>query len=508
MIGLAGRPRSAEGERVTQGRQRVPSVLRRMLKATSYDAAQPGGPNERHWSAAGSMSARQANSPTVRETLRNRARYEVANNSLLRGMVDTLADDTIGEGPQLQVLQMSRTDAQRLEWAWHDWSDRVDFWSKMRLLRKARTVDGEVFAVMTSNPAIEGPIKLDIVLVEAERVQDPNILDTDLQNVDGIRFDAANNPVKYRVLRQHPDDDVLAQISDQFDWIDARDVIHYFRADRPGQVRGIPEITPALPNCAQLRRMTAAVLGASEAAANQALVMYTDNPVEGDSEDGVAPVAYDEIELPANTMTALPDGWKLGQVKAEQPTTTFGDFRRQIANDMGRCLSMPVNVVLADSSQHNFASGKLDHVIYGRKLKVDREELRIRVLDRIFRRWLSEASLAEGVLPQSARRREPPVRVAWTWPAFEHADPSKEAAGIKGRMETGTTNLIIECGRQGLDWQEVLEGEKEIQDYRKALGLKDPAPAAPPKAEAPVGKKQGEKEDDDDDEEGKSDENA
>ena len=42
--------------------------------------------------------------PEVRRTLRNRARYEVANNSYARGIVLTLANDVIGTGPRLQML--------------------------------------------------------------------------------------------------------------------------------------------------------------------------------------------------------------------------------------------------------------------------------------------------------------------------------------------------------------------------------------------------------------------
>lgn len=479
MLGITGR---ATGRETVSGRDRVPMRLQKAINATRYDAAQPGGPNERHWSSAGSMSARQANSAGVRRVLRDRARYEVANNSLARGMIDTLADDTVGEGPQFQALNIgSRDAAQQLEWAWYDWAEEIGLWGKIRLLRKSAAVDGEVFAILVNNPDLRGPVKLDIAIVESERVSDPNELDLDPSRVDGIEFNANGNPVRYRVLRHHPDDDIQARTAEEFDWYPASDVLHYFRVDRPGQVRGIPEITPALGLFGQLRRFVNAVIGAAEAAANNAQVIYTDNPI--DTEGGFDPVPLEEIELHANTATVLPDGWKLGQVKAEQPVTTFGDFRRQIANEIGRCLSMPINVILADSSQHNFASGKLDHVIYGRKLKVDREELRIKVLDPIFRRWLAEAQLVSGLLPQEARRQQPPVRVVWTWPAFEHADPAKEGQGVKARMEAGTSNLIIECARQGHDWQEVLEGEKAVQQYRQQLGLT--APGTPPAGNQP-----------------------
>jgi capsid protein len=53
-------------------------------------------------------------------------------------------------------------------------------------------------------------------------------------------------------------------------------VIHLFRAERPGQSRGVPEITPALPLFAMLRRYTLAVLGAAEQAALPSGVIYTD----------------------------------------------------------------------------------------------------------------------------------------------------------------------------------------------------------------------------------------
>ena len=54
---------------------------------------------------ADGLSADAANSPEVRRTLRNRARYEVANNSYARGIVLTLANDLIGTGPRLQMLE-------------------------------------------------------------------------------------------------------------------------------------------------------------------------------------------------------------------------------------------------------------------------------------------------------------------------------------------------------------------------------------------------------------------
>lgn len=71
------------------------------------------------------------------------------------------------------------------------------------------------------------------------------------------------------VLRRHPGDTASWTRGRngpfEFDTVPAGSMIHYFRADRPGQRRGIPDITPALPLFAQLRRPASPLRPAAEA---------------------------------------------------------------------------------------------------------------------------------------------------------------------------------------------------------------------------------------------------
>ena len=93
----------------------------RLIRAR-YDAAVTNDENRRHWANADNLSANAANSPLVRRLLRNRSRYEVANNSYARGIVSTLANDVIGTGPRLQMLT-DNADANRfIEQEWMAWS--------------------------------------------------------------------------------------------------------------------------------------------------------------------------------------------------------------------------------------------------------------------------------------------------------------------------------------------------------------------------------------------------
>ena len=93
---------------------RLKSIFRsrtppKQLVRARFDAAQTTRDNWRHWSAADHLSADMEAAPEVRRTLRMRSRYEVANNSYARGLVQMLANDTIGTGPRLQMLSADET---------------------------------------------------------------------------------------------------------------------------------------------------------------------------------------------------------------------------------------------------------------------------------------------------------------------------------------------------------------------------------------------------------------
>jgi capsid protein len=205
--------------------------------------------------------------------------------------------------------------------------------------------------------------------------------------MDGIVFDAAGNPVEYHVLRDHPGDGY--SISREYDRVPAAAVIHWFRADRPGQARGVPDILPALPLFAQLRRFTLAVIAAAETAADFAGILYTDAPAGGEA-DAAEP--FEPIELEKRALVTMPGGWKMSQLQAEQPATTYAEFKHEILNEIARCLNMPFNVAAGNSSGYNYASGRLDHQTYFKAIRVEQVHLEAVVLDRILAAWFDEAA--------------------------------------------------------------------------------------------------------------------
>jgi len=457
------------------------AISKRTVLRAAYDIARSTDENANLWKYVDSLSAAEANNPSVRQTIRNRARYEVANNSYADGIVDTLAADTIG--PEIQ-LQLGDTDtAQNTEREFEKWAKAVRLWPKLRTMRRAKCVDGEAFGQLITNRKIAHRVKLDVRLLECDMVESWVSGSNREDEIDGIRFDAEGNPTEYRILKNHPGDSRGWATSKAGDWIKAAYVLHYFAESRPGQVRGVSELLPSLALFGELRLYTKAVINAASRAAELAAVMQTDllpDQVAAELSDPLT-----TIEAPRNSIISLPEGWKLAQLKAEQPAQTYEMFKREIVNEMARPLSMPYNVAACDSSRYNYASGRLDHQTYDRSIEVERSEIRLAILDRIYAAWLAEYSAIAGLpMAQVDALRDH----EWHFSGRGHVDPGKEASADQTRLANGTLTRARYWAKHGADWKredaqwikEMIERERMWNETRAAAGLPPaPMPSAP-----------------------------
>lgn len=470
--------------------------------SSKFDAASNDKDNRHHWLQADSYSPNAAVSADVRKRIRERARYETANNSVAFGVATTRTHDLIGSGPRPSIslpeldtgtltgaTSLDREQeladkgeqyealVRRVEDEWGKWCRAVRFAETLRVLKRAELIDGESFALVTSNDRINHPVKLQLRPFECDRVCDPsaNWL-SDPTNSDGITFDAAGNPVSYTVLRQHPGDTYVTT-ADTADEVDAASIFHFFRVDRPGQTRGVSWLTPALGMFAILRRYSLAVLGNAETAANFAVIVEQGESgiVPEDDTEGDGPIQpYTEFDVPKRGAMALPPGAKASQLRSEHATTAYGEYRREVLNEIGRCLDMPLNVIQGNSSQYNFASGRLDHVPYRSKLWAEREGIAQEHLDRLFKMWLDEAVLV-GLIPDGL----PPIdqwQVEWNWDGFETGDPLKEAQAVEKLLSLNLTDLAEQCAARGRRWQDVLRQRKREQDFADRIGLRPAVP--------------------------------
>jgi capsid protein len=164
--------------------------------------------------------------------------------------------------------------------------------------------------------------------------------------------------------------------------------------------------------------------------------------------------------------TTLPGGYRLEQLKAEQPTTTYSEFKAELIDEAARCENVPSNIARGNSSAYNYASGRLDNQMFGRAQHVDHSEVEEEVIDRIFAAWLDEAAREPGVIPDGF----PPLAECthqWIWEGREHVDPAKEANAQATRLGNLTTSLAEEWANRGKDWE---AGMRQIARERALLG--------------------------------------
>ena len=245
-------------------------------------------------------------------------------------------------------------------------------------------------------------------------------------------------------------------------------MIHCFRRERPGQLRGIPRTTPALPLFAQLRRYILATITAAETAADFAGILYSDSP--GDEEDQVEP--WDRLSIERGALLSVPGGSRLAQLKAEHPTATFDEFVKAILREIARCMSIPAVLMLGSAERYNYASGRLDLQSFQRALAVDRSQILEReFLDKTWEAWLAEALLIPGFLPDEFAETSEDWEFGWRWSEPEHVDRAKEATGQQIELANNTTTLAREYAKRGQDWETELRQRARELELQRQLGL-------------------------------------
>lgn len=451
----------------------------------SIDAARDTTEFARHWANADQLDADSSHRKDVRHKLMHRSRYEADSNGYYDGILSTHCNMTIGVGPKLRMLTKNKNFNQLVEREFATWADRIQLRRKLWCMYHAYLMDGEAFAVMQSNPSLPGPVQLDLMLIEADQVQTPYIPIQDRGKIDGITFDAFNNILYYDVLEQHPGSMNHVLLNLEPVKVPAPYMLHLFPMKRPGVHRGKPAMTSTLNLGATSRRVREATVAKVETQADFTVLLKSLYPANELDE----PEAMDAFEIEKRMAVTLPNSVEAQQLKNDTPTANYGEFNRLQVSELGRPISMPVNLGLCDSSTYSFASGKLDTICYFGGVEVDRTDINLLLLDRIFAEWFREWRLTGDQADMGPAHR-------FDWPAKPIIDDRAEAGATDTRLKNGSITLRQVYSNQGLDLEDELlvmaedyfgdSSEENVNKMREVLlythfpaAKPEPAPAAP-----------------------------
>lgn len=439
------------------------------------DAAGTDAFSQRLYSGADSLGPNAAFSEGVRQRVRDRGRYENLNNGTARGLSRSHSNDLIGTCPRPQLTIPGDPDgliAEQIEASFGKWAKAIQMGHKARLMEKQACHSNEAFCILQDNERVNHPVKLDWRLIECDQCLSPYGMQTDPYLIDGVRIDELGNKLVYYFLKYHPNElrGIGLMNAGEFITVSADKVLHWFEADRPGQLRGLAKLASALPIFAQVRRWDAAALTAAEFAAMLAGVMKTNLPTQSGSATQIDDWSF--FEMVKGALLTIPQGWDATQFDPKQPTANHGEFKRGLHNDAGWGSGAPLNVTTGNSSQYNYSSGRLDFVPYHRSKRIDRYDFQNVVLDPTFVRWETYARFA-GEIPEGT---VPLDQWTWSWnfDGFEGIDAQKDANTDDVRIRNGTATYAEIFGEYGQDSREQLKKlAAEVRAF-KAEGLIHP----------------------------------
>lgn len=438
---------------------RLREQILRTLRS-KYDAAQTTSQNELHWAQADALSPNAANSLSVRKKLRDRSRYETANNGYLQGITLSLALDMVGSGPTLQVTDPRLSEEQRsiIEKKWSLRTKQIKLRRKLRRLRLAKCRDGEGFSFSVNDFKLRDQVKVNQRVYECDQVSHYNF-DFSIPNneIDGLRFNLlTGEPEAYHLLNDHPGETFMTSMRPLSGrWINADNVIHWFFDER-GALRGIPETIPTLPLWALIRRYTLAVIQNAEIAADFTVLLESmqpaattpfslgsDNePTQDDPDDW-----FSSFPLDRGLMTVLPGMYQMKQLDPKQPVNMYDSFVNALIQEAARPLLVPRNLAIGNSGDYNMSAGTIDRQMYRSAISNERLDCEEEVLDKDLDQWWEEAIripnyFEDEITPRPTESiratiaefpslRESPPEHTYRWDEVpEHTDPVKVAQAI------------------------------------------------------------------------------
>ncbi len=438
--------------------------------------------------------------------LRARSHDLTRNNPHARRAVDALTDMLVGEGIRLQPKSGNAALDKKIAALWADWghtahaANRHSFAGLQRLSARAIVEGGEILWRRWRRPVSDGlPVPLQWQVMEGELINhlknEPG--DDGTRTLAGVRIDQSERRLGYWLYEQHPGDGALRTgAAARSNLIPAAQVLHCFEELRPGQVRGIPWLTPSIVRFRTLDDYEEAEQYRKRFEASFA-AFVVGNETEGGNAASLLPQARDAA---GNTIEMLEPGLvgylnDASDVRFADPKDGLGfsPFKKSALQSISAGVGLTYEIVSGDLSQTNFSSIRFGVLgVRAMVRAVQRLTIVPQILGPAYREFI-DAAIGAGLLPASTGYGH-----AWHPPAWEAIDPVKEATAILLRVRSGQSTLAQALAAEGYDidtqieeiarCNEILDRYKVILDIdprlTNAKGAGQPLTSAPPEEDA------------------------
>lgn len=434
------------------------------------------------------------------ETLRRRTRHAYRNSPYVRKAFRAAVTNEIGTGiiPRFRCDNMAvRESFRKLFDAFTEQCDtegQFDLYGLQANWSKARRVSGEVFIRRRPRKSSDGlAVPFQLQTLEADYV--PVSLNQDLKNgnkiVQGIEFNKRGQRVAYHMYKGHPGESTDFNASDLIR-VPAKDVIHHFAAERPGQVRGEPTGFSGLVPLSKFESYNSAELTRKEIRSSYT-GMLTRNDIEDESDYLYDPITGEKLDEDADgasskitpgTVVTAPAGTNLTMFDGDSTGSGYADYAKERKLEISVAYDIPYELMSNDWSKINDRIYRALIQEYRRGVRMDQDNLVIFQILRRIKDWFIDSVRANRLiaLPNFAANETDYRRCEWRPEAWKHLHPVQDIeAAIKAKeadLASGD-GLVAEMGydAEEVDRQNV-EAEARRQKLRREKGLEDPKPNA------------------------------
>ena len=237
---------------------------------TSYDAARTSSETARHWANASpyGLTPDQMNNPQVRQTLKQRARYEYNNGGYTKRIVNKTSNEVVGKKIKINLESSNSTFNDACEKDLAVWQRLIRLEKGLRTLVKDKMRDGEALAMPYTNELLKHPIKLDLARLSCDRLTSNTLSSSTIDNnIDGIILDELGiNPISFEITKYSGSQSLIN--SGDSTIYPAERIYHWFEQEFSEQHRGIPELTTTLDVNAARRAYSKSVLSTAQMQSN------------------------------------------------------------------------------------------------------------------------------------------------------------------------------------------------------------------------------------------------
>ncbi|MBR8346374.1 phage portal protein [Burkholderia ambifaria] len=463
-------------------------VVPTRLNAAAYESAGTRGARAKSWqaSSAGPNASVVQNLPLMR----HRARDAIRNDPWAKTAIARLVSNTIGTGIQAHPQHPNADVRREQKQLWDDSSGELDadgvhdLYGLQTLAARAFFSDGEVLVRRRLRPLHAGlAVPMQIQLLEGDLL--PVTKNEPIPGgeiINGVEFNEDGERVAYHLLRRHPGEyNRFAGDATQTVRVPADEIAHVFHGLRPGQVRGVPELSTVLLRLHSLDNFDDAVLFRQEVSnlfagfivKPQAEVGPLGDPVSGApiefDVDGFSPV----VSLEPGAMQELAPGEDVKFATPPGAGADYAPFMRQQLMAAAASVGMPYEVLTGDLRD---VSDRVLRVLlneFRRSIEQLQQNVFIHQFCRRIWRWWVDACALSGALsmPNYHRARREYVRVRWVPQGWPYIHPVQDVSAKRAEIRAGLTSRTGAILAKGEDPEQVDDENAADQQRAQRLGL-------------------------------------